>query len=559
MFLSCGSPTGPKLLFEKIILYMISSYIYTKYQKKIFNYLQILFMFFSRMITKVYESFLYTLQNIIFNLVFLDYTYTLSYLSKLLCFVSNVIYICCYFEIPKKLSYLWIPEIFLKKIFKATKKQNEIFKQISSTYKYRYISIITIGILFKIFIAKYENLVEPKQHIDVKTKNPLIVPILSFRLNDNETIWNFGLACENESIDQGRSYIDKSINISLCFFSRYSLYDGKGSIIYVNGGSHSMNINHSMFYNCACSNQGGAIYFDSSNSCIRMICANSCSCGDYSHGNFAYLRASLVNQVEYLSVSNCSHTTSGYYSIWIELGNQRVDNTNSSMNNVCVGSGIVISSPSSFTSLFCTFSNNKVSDYICIWFYSSSGIISMSYANIVHNNSPFQYGVVSFDGGGSRKMMYCIFHNNQNILFCVSGGSLEMYHSFIDHSASFSRSTSVSTSNNNSFTIRITYQLQFFNSIHCNADIPLIDSTPVITFEKSPIRSLEYTIRRTNEETSRITYERTIDQTNRETPKETIHRSYAECIFTHQMANWREISLIFSFSFLYPSIILMIL
>jgi len=61
-----------------------------------------------------------------------------------------------------------------------------------------------------------------------------------------------------------------------------------------------------------------------------MICANSCSA---SGKHFAYHQASQVNQVEYLSVSNCSHTTSGYDPICLVYGYQRVDNTNSSMNN----------------------------------------------------------------------------------------------------------------------------------------------------------------------------------------------------------------------------------
>jgi len=88
------------------------------------------------------------------------------------------------------------------------------------------------------------------------------------------------------------------------------------------------------------------------------------------------------------------------------------------MNNAEMISGIGIYSPSSFTSSHCTFSNNKVSTYICIMFYSNSGTISMSYANIVHNNSPSQYGVVFTWGAGSRKMMMnCIFKNNQNRLF----------------------------------------------------------------------------------------------------------------------------------------------
>jgi len=77
----------------------------------------------------------------------------------------------------------------------------------------------------------------------------------------------------------------------------------------------------------------------------------------------------------------------------------------------------------------------------------------MSYANIVHNNSPSNYGVVYVEVAEARKMMYCILKNNHNYLFCVWSDSLDVSHSFIDHSASFLTSTAVPTSNNNSFTI----------------------------------------------------------------------------------------------------------
>jgi len=113
---------------------------------------------------------------------------------------------------------------------------------------------------------------------------------------------------------------------------------------------------------------------------------------------------------------------------------------------------------------------NKVSHSICIWLRSSSGAISMSYANIVHSNSPSNYGVVYVEVAGARKMMYCIFKNNQNYLFCVWSGSLEVSHSFIDHSASFLTSTAVSTSNNNSFTNTKIFYIQLFNSHYCNTD-----------------------------------------------------------------------------------------
>ena len=111
-------------------------------------------------------------------------------------------------------------------------------------------------------------------------------------LNDNEIICNAVLGCENESIDQGRSYVDKNINTSNCFFSRSSSYSGNSGVICVKGGSYSMNVNYSIFYNCVCSQNGGAIYFSSSNSCLRMICANSCSCGATSNGHCFSKRSS---------------------------------------------------------------------------------------------------------------------------------------------------------------------------------------------------------------------------------------------------------------------------
>jgi len=431
--------------------------------------------------------------------------------------------------------------------------------------------IFTISSII-IVLLYFKNLYEPKQHlsqlkkVEMFSKNPKNYPIVPLLwLNDMEIVWDVVLGCESESIGQGRSYIDKYIYISFCFFSRSLSFTGDGGVIYVKDGSYSMYINNSMFFNCGCSQKGGAIYFSSSNSYLRMICANSCSCGTSNNGHFAYLRASQDNQGLYLSVSNCSYMTSGYDSILIYSGKQRVDNTNSSMNHVLAHSGIYIYATSSFTGSHCTFSNNKASGYICLCFFY--GTISMSYASIVQNSSPSQYGVVYVDGAGSKKMMYCIFHGNQNTLFCVAQGSLDVSHSFINHTGSFSKSTSVSTYNNNSFTYRITYQIQFFNSLHCNADIPLEQS------------SFEETIRRTNEDTLRMTYERTIDQTIRETlintqnespmntleqspintidqtikepPNETIPRSYTDCRFAHQMAKKREIRVIFSFSFIF--------
>ena len=150
-----------------------------------------------------------------------------------------------------------------------------------------------------------------------RTKNSPIVSLLLFRLNDIGIIWDVGLGYESESINQGRSYVDKNINISLCFFSRYLSYSGNGGVICVSVRNFSMSINYSMFYNCVCSQRAGAIYFYSTNSCLRMIWSNRCSCGisSPSRGIYAYLSTSQINYVKYLSLPYCSYTTNGYCAI----------------------------------------------------------------------------------------------------------------------------------------------------------------------------------------------------------------------------------------------------
>jgi len=426
-----------------------------------------------------------------------DYHYLLGYIRKILLFTLKGIKNTQFLEFSKKEICLSIfSQLFSKKELKTIKNNSKLPKQICDFSKTITISCIIIVLLFLINISFFDKLYKRKQQLSLLKgvtkflKNPNNYPIVPLMwLNDNEIIFNVGLGCESESIDQGRSYVDKNIDISNCFFSRSSSYSGDGGVIYVYGGSYSMNINYSMFYNCI-ANNGGAILFLSINSYLRMICANSCSCGASNHYHFAYLGASLDNHLEYLTVSKCSHTKSGYESIWIQSGNQRVNNTNSSMNLAYQTSGICIETNYQFSSSHCTFSNNNVIDGICIWIGYSGKLQS---ANIVHNDSPSRYGVVRY--GGTSRMYYCVLHSNENILFSRYSGSLEIAHCFISHTGM------TSTGTNNSLVKIITYQIQFFKSFYCNAELPV----PV----PSPIRSVE--------DTMRMTLGRTSYQTMRET------------------------------------------
>jgi len=356
-----------------------------------------------------------------------------------------------------------------------------------STIKIGLFLMIIIELSTIILVCSNEKSNEPNQSTSDKftISNGLKkskIPTSAPQLFNNYIIWSAGIGCESENIALGRSYTHMNINITDCFFSRTSVFTGSGGVIYVSGSPYSMSVNFSIFYKCVCSSQGGAIFFNSINSYLRNICANNCSASAGDH--FAYLINSQINQVEFLSVSKCSHTTSGNYPMVLEMGNLRVDNTNSSNNNAEQISGFGIQSPLSFTSSHCTLANNNVSSVICIYLHSTSGTISMSFTNIIQNNSP-SYGVIYAYGAGLRKMMYCIFHNNQDTLFFLESGSLEVSHSFIDHSGSFSTSNAVSTLTNNTFSYSMTYQIQFFDSLDCNADMKSIDRT----IEQSPMRT----------------------------------------------------------------------
>jgi len=314
--------------------------------------------------------------------------------------------------------------------------------------------------------------------------------LVELRFNKKHRITQLvNVECENENTNLDKPYNNENINISHCSFYSHSQYSSDGSVIYVYKGNYYMEIYCSMFYNCSCSSNGGAVYFYSTYSVIKMVCANRCSATIQFH--FAYLRALEENCLNYLSVSYCSPSTTGSYPIWLQSGIQRVDNTNSSMNCAFGYSGIVVSPPTSLTSSFCTFSNNYALRFICIYFYSNSG--TMSYANIVHNNSPSNYGVIYVYGGGSPIMKYCNFYQNQNTLFFISSGKLEVCHSYIHHTGFLSKSIEVSISNNNSFITENcgiqTYQIQFFKSFYCFADIQALNETMDFTLIRTLSRS----------------------------------------------------------------------
>ena len=330
--------------------------------------------------------------------------------------------------------------------------------------------------------------------------------------------------CINESLPQGRSYEKTNIDISDCYFYRFLEFENHGGVIFVNGGTYTMKISTTTFYNSSSVLDGGAIFFYSPSSFLKMICAHRCNAPGK---HFAYLWSSQENWVEYLSMSYCSYMDNGIVPLYLYAGNQILDNSNSSMNRGGQISGLGVYYPTSFRSYHCTISNNNVTGEICIYFSSNKG--SMSFANIVHNYSPSSGVLKTYKE--TPTIEYSVFSMNNGILFCVSTGFLNVFHSFIQHNYTLSISNSITTSNS-TFSEKPTYFEQYYFSQHCHADNTLPFRTPnnspwqtiSETFAESPVITNTATLFPTIAESFQETPERTLD----ETPFETISANYEE-------------------------------
>ena len=104
-------------------------------------------------------------------------------------------------------------------------------------------------------------------------------------------------------------------------------------------------------------------------------------------------------------------------------GNQNISNINIIYNNNIGVSGIYYYYPNSMFSYYCIFYNNTVKDYWCILLNSNSDTISKS--NIILNNSPTNFGVVTL-WGGNYILKECIFDQNNNTLIFINSGTLEL-------------------------------------------------------------------------------------------------------------------------------------
>ena len=238
-----------------------------------------------------------------------------------------------------------------------------------------------------------------------------------------------------------------------------------------------MNINDTIFFDCMCNGNGGAIYFsDGLNLSLYRLCALKCKGTNNSHGQFAYIYSNNYHIVEYISISKCYNISNGWSPVFFRYGNQNISNINSSINRNLQSAAIYYYYPNRMNSIHCTFYNNRVLENRCIYFFGHSGNIVRS--NIVDNNSP-SLAVISVEGSGDYNFIESIFYDNKNTLFIVwATNTIRLIHCIINHQFTLTTSTPpiytalLITNSTNTFTIiHYSTQFQLFDQlIICNTN-----------------------------------------------------------------------------------------
>ena len=295
-----------------------------------------------------------------------------------------------------------------------------------------------------------------------------------------------------------RAYWNVDIDIKNCVFKRInSLKSGNGGIILVENFETQMKIKDTLFYDCSCDNNGGAIFFDSnflSSSCtIEKVCAYNCYTTPNNSYQFGLIRVkkSFENKITIrdLSLSKCGNQSQGYCSLDLGYGNISVSNTNSSNNYNIERSIFGIYLPEIFEVIFSNFKNNKDLDGKNLLLEISTNKSTISFSNFIENDSPSN-GVVFIDEYGYCVISHCVFNLNNNVLFNGFKGTLEISQNYIYHFEE--KYIGIITLFNNFHTLTSTLEINNFKTVLCFDPIPLKIENENSNFFKTMFKSVPF-------------------------------------------------------------------
>jgi len=281
-----------------------------------------------------------------------------------------------------------------------------------------------------------------------------------------------------------------SLIILNCLFLRNTVFDGKGGSIFCNDVPLILSITDTTIFQSSCTDDGGAIYFNSpisGESFIKRVCISGCSCGDGKSGSFGVFKSgnSNKNSFEYISVNTISCYIPGkaiYHTLNIRNGNIKMNNANFSD---CYGYVAPIAFIETSNHLSIEFSNFIECDGFIygLMIMAFPSDIGLFHLNFISNSLSLIYA-----NSSQLITKMCFFDQNTGTLFDFDGNSVIFENCSIKHrpdkfinywNASFtSKNVNLSTSN-----IGSTLNNYFYNTFFCECVLP--DPTPQRTPEET--------------------------------------------------------------------------
>ena len=312
-----------------------------------------------------------------------------------------------------------------------------------------------------------------------------------------------------EISDNQRAIYNENINLLNCIFNRM-IINGKGGAISIDNAPCSINLESSNFFECKCTEKGGAIYFlNGQDVKIDKVCAILCMAGNGYSGHYGFFQF-LTNSysfVSYLTVTKCSNSFNGYSPIEKNNGNLKLQNINFSRNQCLDYSINYITYQQSLLIKFSNFVGNEASqsDSRNFCFLKGKNSQILEYSNIIANKAVF---ILFFDIDPSS-----FYLRNSIIQYNLASEGLFFQYSrvaylyildcVIIHSGSYSGGytgyISISPYIENKFTNTyslVHYQTQFEinnNKIICIAQNPIPDRTPIQTIIETPFKTPQIT------------------------------------------------------------------
>jgi hypothetical protein len=262
-----------------------------------------------------------------------------------------------------------------------------------------------------------------------------------------------------------------SVYVSNCLFNRITS-GSDGGALYCTSATYFL-IESSSFFSCKTSSyQGGAIYFENTNSgqsVLYGVCGHDC-CSTYTDGNscFQFARmcvkdnAAYKNNVNYSSVSCCvNENSNSYYLMNLIYGKSFCPSVNISMNKCGYHSAIYCYPSSDSNYVTCSFSyssftDNTASVQICIYFNRNGPRFEMNYCNILRNKEFSSSHGIFYVPGNCMIKDCCILDNTATYIFYVwSSSTLTISNCTVDN-----------TTNNGYLTIKNTVTKSFIHRLN---------------------------------------------------------------------------------------------